>query len=362
MGTHSEHDSSLDAIAVVDRCIGSAVEQNASDIHVEPAAANYEIRYRIDGVLQTHATHPVELGRAMVSRLMVMAELLTYRRDVPQEGRMTLPRPDNGALLEIRVSIMPTTQGLRAALRLPTDQDQPHNLDDLDLPDPITKTLREFARTDTGLLLLTGPAGSGKTTTIYALLDHILTHQPGQSIVTLEDPVERDLPAVTQIQVTPFGELTYARALRSMLRQDPQILMIGEVRDAETAQLVTQAALSGHRMISTLHAGSPATAITRLLDMGLEPYQVTSALFAVVSQRLLRRSDGKGGYRGRFPIAEAATMTDPLRQAILSRADAATLEQNLHAQNYYVTLKNTANHAVVSNKTDHDEVHRILGT
>lgn len=357
-----DHDPPIDAVGLADRTIAGAVERSASDIHIEPSADAYEVRYRIDGVLQTVAHHPIEVGRAVVSRLMVMAELLTYRRDVPQEGRMTTAVPGSDRAIDLRLSIMPTTQGLRAAVRLPTETHQPQRLDDLRLPEHVVAGLLDFCRTDTGLLLLTGPAGSGKTTTIYALIEHIVAHQPGLSVVTLEDPVERDLPGVTQIEVTPFGELTYARALRSMLRQDPQVLMIGEVRDAETASLVLQAALSGHRMISTLHAGSPATAITRLLDMGLEPYQVTSALFGVVAQRLVRGADGDGAYRGRLPIAEFAAMTEPVRRTVLDRGDANTLQRALHKQPDYVTLDEAAGRAITAGLTDQAEISRVLGT
>src|SRR5438552_16721888 len=155
------------------------------------------------------------------------------------------------------------------------------------------------------MLILTGPAGSGKTTTIYALLDHIAQVSKGISIVALEDPVERDLPGVTQIQVSPFGQLTYERAIKSILRQDPQVMMLGEIRDAQTASLAVQAALSGHRLICTLHASSPGGAIARLLEMGLEPYRITSALYGVVAQRLLRRLDPDSEkYKGRIPAAE----------------------------------------------------------
>src|SRR5207237_4547246 len=157
------------------------------------------------------------------------------------------------------------------------------------LPTSVLQALKNFAASDSGMLLVSGPAGSGKTTTIYALLQHISSVSPGLSLVSLEDPVERDIPGVTQIEVSPFGQLTYERALRSILRQDPQVLMLGEIRDAETASLAIQAALSGHRLICTLHAATPGGAVARLLEMGLEPYRITSALYGVIAQRLLRK-------------------------------------------------------------------------
>jgi type II secretory ATPase GspE/PulE/Tfp pilus assembly ATPase PilB-like protein len=222
--------------------------------------------------------------------------------------------------------------------------------------------LKQFAAGDAGMLLLTGPAGSGKTTTIYALLQYIARASAGLSIIALEDPVERDLPRVTQIQVTPFGELTYARALRSILRQDPQVLMLGEIRDAATAGLAIQAALSGHRLISTLHAGSCGGAIARLLEMGMEPYQVTSALFGVVAQRLLRRRNAQGGgYRGRAPVAEMGRVDAAVREAILGRADAGQIGRVLQQQVGYRSLEACAHELAEQGITDETEVRRVLG-
>jgi type II secretory ATPase GspE/PulE/Tfp pilus assembly ATPase PilB-like protein len=210
------------------------------------------------------------------------------------------------------------------------------------------------------MLVVTGPAGSGKTTTLYALLQQIAQASPGISIIALEDPVERDLPGVTQIEVSPFGEMTYEKALRSILRQDPQVLMLGEIRDAAVASLAVQAALSGHRLLCTLHAGSPAAAIARLVEMGLEPYQLTSSLFGVLAQRLLRRK-APDGYQGRVPIAEYATLDPDLRRAILARADADTLNGLLQSHPNYQTLRQSAQALVDQGITDEAEVRRTLG-
>jgi type II secretory ATPase GspE/PulE/Tfp pilus assembly ATPase PilB-like protein len=220
--------------------------------------------------------------------------------------------------------------------------------------------LERFAAGDSGMLLLTGPAGSGKTTTIYALLQHIAKTSPGLSIVALEDPVERHLPGVTQIEVSPFGELTYERTLRSMLRQDPQVLMLGEIRDAATASLAVQAALSGHRLLSTLHAASPAGAIARLIEMGIEPYQVSNALFGVVSQRLLRRK-ANGGYSGRLPVAEFVEMDSNLRQAILRHDDIAAIAKIYASQPSFRPMRHAAGDLVKGGLTDEVEVRRVLG-
>jgi general secretion pathway protein E len=351
-----------DAVALVDEILRIAVERKASDVHVEPTAQGFEIRLRVDGLLEVIAQHDRNVGRSIVGRLMVLAHLLTYRLDVPQEGRLRVQVGEQ--TLELRLAVMPTTHGLRAVLRMPAELIQPHSLHDLSLPAPVIKGLLDFAAADAGMLLVTGPAGSGKTTTIYALLDHMARSRAGLSIISLEDPVERDIPGVTQIEVSPFGQLTYDRALRSILRQDPQVLMLGEIRDADTASLAAQAALSGHRLICTLHASSPGGAIARLLEMGLEPYRITSSLRGVIAQRLLRKlapDNTALRYRGRIPAAEFASMNAPLREAILSSADASRLEQIIRNDTNHVTLRESAEALVAAGLTDSDEVERVLG-
>lgn len=358
MGTTPQ--TEFDARPVIDRLLDAAAARRASDVHLEPTAQGYEARFRVDGLLQVAERFDTAAGRSLVNRLMVMGKLLTYRLDVPQEGRVTALLPSVGRALELRLAIMPTTHGLRAAVRLPAELIQPRKLDELGLPPNVLAGLLRFARTDAGLLAITGPAGSGKTTTIYALLEKIAELQPGLSIISLEDPVERQLAGVTQIEVSPFGELTYEKALRSILRQDPQVLMLGEIRDAATASLAIQAALSGHRLICTFHAASPAGAIARLYEMGLEPYQITSALFGVVAQRLLRRRRGEG-YAGRIPVAEMVTLDSALRECILRRADADSLRICYERQAGFATLRQEADRLVAGGMTDVEEVGRVLG-
>jgi type II secretory ATPase GspE/PulE/Tfp pilus assembly ATPase PilB-like protein len=359
-----------DVPQIVDALLDRAAQQRASDLHLEPTAQGYDVRLRIDGLLQTIAHHDAEQGRALVIRMMVMAGLLTYRLDVPQEGKFAALIPALHRGIEMRLSIMPTTHGLRAAVRLPADLIQPRTLDDLGLPARTLDGLRAFAAADSGLLLLAGPAGSGKTTTIYALLEYIVATSPGLSIISLEDPVERDIAGVTQIEVAPFGQLTYERVLRSMLRQDPQVLVLGEIRDSATAAIALQAALTGHRLISTLHAGSPGTAVIRLLEMGLEPYQIASSLFGVAALRLVRRKDGSedaaastegARYRGRVPVAAWARLDDPLRALILARASAQAIDEHLVRRPDYQTLGAAAADLVRRGLTDDAEVHRVLG-
>jgi general secretion pathway protein E len=380
-----------DAREMVGRMLREAVARSASDVHVEPVpGGGYEVRFRIDGLLEAVGAYDAATGRAVVGRLMVLANLLTYRLDIPQEGRLTVDAaggadaantgaanadgPAAAGRLDLRVAIMPTAHGLRAVVRLPAElaRQQPRTLEELGLSGPVLAGLRAFAAADQGMLVVTGPAGSGKTTTLYALLDHIARSSPGLSIITLEDPVERHLAGVTQIEVKPFGELTYERALRSILRQDPQVLMLGEIRDAATASLAVQAALSGHRLVCTLHAASPGGAVARLLDMGIEPYQLTSSLFAVVAQRLLRRraegaagaagpAGAAGNYRGRVPVGEIGLLDAGVREAILRRADADALAKAFRGRPGHVTLRGAAEDLVARGLTDPAEVRRVLG-
>jgi general secretion pathway protein E len=365
----------LDIPGLVEALLDEAVRRKASDVHVEPLAEGCEVRFRIDGFLQPAEKYSAEVGRLIVTRLMVLAKLLTYRAEMPQEGRATVTLPSAAEALELRVATVPTTHGVRAAVRLPAELIGPHNLDELGLPSPAMEGLRRFAAMDAGMLLVAGPAGSGKTSTLYALLGHIAAANPGLSIVALEDPVERDLPGVTQIEVSAFGPLTYERALRSMLRQDPQVLMLGEIRDAATASLAVQAALSGHRLCSTLHAASPAGALARLLEMGIEPYQLASSVVGVLAQRLVRRCASSGErdegeisraaesrYSGRVPLAELAELNGTARAAVLRRADIEELEVALGTMRGYRSLSDSARELLATGLTDEAEIVRVLGT
>jgi len=338
-----------------------AMEAGASDVHLEPIAGGYEVKFRVDGVLETVERVPEDVGRSAVLRLMVMAQLLTYRLDIPQEGRVRFGLPgDGGRPVDLRLAVIPVAHGLRAVVRLPAELSQPRVLKELGLPAGCVAGLEGFARSDSGMLLVTGPAGSGKTTTIYALLEYLAAESPGLSIITLEDPIERLLKGITQIEVTPHGQLTYERALKSILRQDPQVLMLGEIRDAGTASLAVQAALSGHRLIATLHAGDPATAISRLLEMGLEPYQITSSIYGVLTQRLVRKRDGEK-YRGRVPVAEFGGMSGEIGKAVLGRADANELRKLFDSQPGHVRLSAVADALMAEGVTDEAEIRRVLG-
>ena len=356
-----QQDDPLDARRAVQRTIEEAVSLGASDVHLEPTAEGYELRYRVDGLLRTHTQLEPTVGRAYVNRLMVAGKLLTYRLDIPQEGRCTFRVDPDKPAIDLRVSVMPTAHGLRMVVRLPAELHQPQALDALGLPTHLRAGLQDFIDADSGMLLLTGPAGSGKTTTIYALLEAILAQSTGLSIVSLEDPIERDVPSVTQIEVTPFGELTYERALRSILRQDPQVLALGEIRDRATASIAVQAALSGHRLISTLHAGTPTAAIVRLLEMGIEPYQIVSALSGAASLRLMRRLHDEHGYHGRVPVGEFVRMDEALRAAVLNGSDATTMHEAARQQTGFTSMQDDALALIRRGVTDAAEAQRVLG-
>lgn len=351
-------DPPVEGPLLTSQLLTAVVRQGASDLHLDPTADGYSVRLRIDGLLQPPSPLSISIGRAVVARLMAMAGLLTYRLDQPQEGRFQFV--DGDRQLDCRLAIIPARNGVRAAVRLPTQGDAQLTLDGLQLSDTATAGLKQFAAADSGMLVLCGPAGAGKTTTIYALLQHLVSHHSQVSVIALEDPVERDLPGVTQIEVSDSGSMTYERALRSVLRQDPQVIMLGEIRDAAAASLALQAALSGHRLICTLHASSCGGAIGRLLEMQIEPYQITSCLWGVLSQRLVRRKAGDA-YRGRVPLAEFVRMSPPLRSAILSRADVDALEAAAAGNPGYCSLRDAGRNLIQSGVTDEAELQRVLG-
>src|SRR5262245_15414157 len=279
--------SPLYATHVVDLLLAAAQDTGASDVHLLPTPQGLLVQWRIDGVLQRLGEFPRGKAADVVARLKVLAELLTYRADLPQEGRIRREGLSSG---EMRVSTFPTLYGERAVVRLFAADDRFQHLADLGLPSQIETSLRQLLSETSGAILLTGPAGSGKTTTAYACLREVVRASSGQrSVVTLEDPIEIALAGVSQSQVQPAAGFTLAAGLRSLMRQDPEVILVGEIRDAETVETVFQAALTGHLVISTFHAGSGSAAISRLLDMGIEPYLLTSGIRAVLHQRLVRR-------------------------------------------------------------------------
>lgn len=274
------------AIRFVELLLDAACAAHVSDIHVQPTASGLEIRWRLDGVLQRVGAFPRGQTTDVVTRLKVLAELLTYRTDVPQEGRLRERHGD----VEIRVSTFPTLHGERAVIRLFASQGRFLHLDDLRLPDDLIAELRRALAETSGAIVISGPAGSGKTTTAYACLREIVRRsEGGMSIVSLEDPIEVAVEGVSQSQLNPNAGFDHAVGLRSLMRQDPEVILVGEIRDRETAGAALQAALTGHLVITTFHSGSAAGAVGRLLDMEIEPFQLRNGVSAVMCQRLVRR-------------------------------------------------------------------------
>lgn len=349
----------------VDLVLDAAYRRGASDIHFDPTLRVLDIRFRLDGVLQPAAQLPLDAAPNIIARLKVLAELLTYRTDIPQEGRLHWPAAPAGG--EMRLSTFPTIHGEKAAVRLFDPMGRILELDQLGLDAEIHRRLLPMLDERAGAILLTGPSGSGKTTTIYACLRRLAA--AGRHIVTLEDPVEQMIEGVSQSQARPGTEFDFARGLRSILRQDPEVVMIGEIRDPDTAGIGIEAALTGHLVFSTLHAGSACGVIGRLLDMGIEPYLLTSGVRGILNQRLVRRrcpqcdsgcdQCAATGYRGRLLLAELITLDADLRQAILAKADIHALEAAAKAANP-ATLTAAA-HAVQSGATDWNEIRRVLG-
>jgi type II secretory ATPase GspE/PulE/Tfp pilus assembly ATPase PilB-like protein len=339
-------------VAVVERLLADARARGASDLHLDPTEKGVEVTVRRDGVLEPVETLPADLGPRVVGRLKALAELLAYRTDVPQEGRIAGPA-------EARVATFPTLLGERVAVRFDAQEGEPAGLSALELPPDTLQSLARAIREPEGVLLLTGPAGSGKTTTLYSCLREMAAETPRRSLFTLEDPVERRVKGVTQTQVNAAAGLTFARALRSLLRQDPDVILVGEIRDRETAAIALEAGLTGHLVLSTVHAGTAPQVFARLLEMGIEPFVATTAVRGVLAQRLLRRRE-EGGYRGRVVAAEWLPMTAELRRTVLARGDGEALERAAR-EGGLPSLRDAARRLVESGITDEREVERVLG-
>ena len=350
--------SEAPVIRLVQRVIDDAVKQKASDIHMEASETALHIRYRLDGLLREVATHSKELSASVISRLKIMAGINIAERRLPQDGRIRVTI--QGKEIDFRVATAPTLHGESVVLRILDRQDVALDFDALGFDQRLKQLVRDAIARPHGIVLVTGPTGSGKTTTLYAALKEINT--PDKKILTVEDPVEYVLQGVNQVPIRPQIGLTFANALRSFLRQDPDVMMVGEIRDRETAEIAIQAALTGHLLLSTLHTNTAAAAVTRLLDMGIDDYLLTSTLHLIVGQRLVRKlcmlcrepyeptaearqrfnldTEGartwyrpkgcpacQAGYKGRTTIIEALPMTDAVRAKVLERSDAHQIEQ-----------------------------------
>ena len=272
-------------INLVNVIISTALRERASDIHLVPFEQTLQLRYRIDGLLQEKPPPPKQLHAALVSRIKIMADMNIAERYMPQDGHIQINH--RGVRVDIRVGTLPTIYGEGMVLRLLEKTAKLLTAQELGLDPERSALLSRLVEKPHGLFLTTGPTGSGKTTTLYSILQRIYT--PEKKIVTIEDPVEYELPGVAQIPVRPSRNFSFANGLRSILRQDPDVVMVGEIRDSETAEIAIRAALTGHQVFSTLHTNDSTGAVTRLLDMGVEAYLISSSLEGVLAQRLVRR-------------------------------------------------------------------------
>jgi general secretion pathway protein E len=363
------------ATRFVEQLLAVACACGASDIHLTPSPQGLQIAWRIDGVLQLLGVFPPGETADVVARLKVLADLLTYRQETPQEGRLRT----SDAGVEMRISTFPTLFGERLAIRIFRETQPLESLASLGLPAELESALFHSLQQTSGAIIVTGPAGSGKTTTVYAALRELLRSEHARSIMTLEDPVECVLPGVSQSAIAPSAGFDFAVALRSLMRQDPEVILVGEMRDRETTVAAFQAALTGHLVLTTFHAGSTTAAISRLTDMGIEPYVLRSGLQALVAQRLVRRlcecavksDDAKlpqgcaacsgTGYRGRMVLAELLPpLVRELGELVLAKADAHRLAAAARAAGL-IPLAERAQAALQYGQTSLAEIHRVLG-
>ena len=311
----------LDPAAFVDRVLAEADRIGASDVYWLPEKDRWAVRVRVNGAQREVARLPREFGAICVARLKVLAGLLTYRKLIAQDG--AIHRPPQA---EIRVSVMPTSHGERAALRLLPGAGRQPALDELGFPEDVTRMLLRMLDSPTGMIVLTGPTGSGKTTTIYALIQELLRRQQDPaSIITLEDPIERVIDGISQTSVATDREWDYVSALRAALRQDVKTLVVGEMRDRAIVEMTLDAALTGHRVITTYHAGDIPSVYARMLHQGFEPVRIASALTGVVSQRLVPQNEGLGC----IPIIAALIPGDDWRDFVISNPGLAALRREI---------------------------------
>ncbi|MEO6064832.1 MAG: GspE/PulE family protein, partial [Lysobacterales bacterium] len=376
--------SEAPVIRLVNAMVASAVEKRASDIHIEPFEKEFRIRYRVDGVLQQQESPPRELKAAILSRVKLMAKLNIAERRLPQDGRIKIRTL--GREVDLRVSTLPTLYGESIVMRLlDRSAGDFYDLPSLGFTPDMLALMVHFAQLPHGIFLVTGPTGSGKSTTLYSALKRI--NLADRKIITIEDPVEYQMDGINQIHVNPQIGLTFSAGLRHIVRQDPDVIMVGEIRDRETADIAIRAALTGHLVFSTLHTNDAPSAITRLTDMGVENYLLTSSLVAVLAQRLVRvicskckRPDGahlapsgemvdafrgagcehcfNTGYRGRVGIFEMMQLNDEIRRLIMKNEDASILTDAAR-RNGMNTLREDGWGKIAAGATTVDEVMRV---
>lgn len=374
---------------LMDMIIERAVQTGASDIHVEPQIDSLRVRYRIDGVLAEVANLSIGLLPSIVQRIKVLSNMDITNKRLPQDGHMKFTNKKIN--VDIRVSTMPNVNGEKAVLRILTDN-SPMEIKELGFREEQLNRIYRMIKHPYGVVLVTGSVGSGKTTTLYSIIKII--NSPSKNIVTLEEPVEYMLPGVNQIQINPKVGLTYASGIRSILRQDPNVLMIGEIRDPDTAEMLIRAALTGHLVFSTLHTNRAAGTVSRLLEMGVEPYLLASCLIGVISQTLVRKIcvhckkpylptkserellgitdhdailwKGQGcdkcsytGYKGRIVAAEILRIDDDIRKCIMDKATSQELNEKLNQKRFF-SLKDSAMELVKKGVTTSEEVIRLI--
>jgi len=362
-------------IRLVNMILFEALRRRASDVHIHPEETRLNIRYRIDGILHDAFSPPLSLAGAISSRLKVMTELDIANRHSPQDGQTNVRIGQKK--VDIRLSVIPTIHGERIVLRL-LDQTQTQlDLDTLGVSKKMQAQLMDLVDRPNGMMLVTGPTGSGKTTTLYACLGRI--DRATRNVMTIEDPVEYRLEGISQMQVNAKRGVTFATGLRALLRQDPDVILVGEIRDRETAELAIQASLTGHLVLATLHTNDAPGAIPRLIDIGVAPYLVTSSLLGVLAQRLLRRiceaCGGSGrdpltpgepceqcfgiGYKGRLAVYELMTVNDEIRRLTSQRADGVSIREAA-IDSGFRTMREDAMEKVRAGLTDEAEVFRVL--
>ena len=391
-----EHAGAEDApiIKLVNLLITQAVNDRASDIHIEPGEKTLKVRYRIDGVLHEVMSPPKSVQAGITSRLKIMADINIAERRIPQDGRIGL-KVQNKAI-DIRVATLPTVYGEKIVMRLLDKSSVLLQLQDLGFQPQNFQRFQDSFRKPYGMILVTGPTGSGKSTTLYATLN--ILNQPQVNIITVEDPVEYRLPGVNQVQTNNKAGLTFSAALRSILRSDPDIILIGEIRDKETAQIAVESALTGHLVLSTLHTNDAPSALTRLVEMGIEPFLVASSLDSVLAQRLARKlcskckesyvpteeellaaklefdpqeelptlyravgcsSCGKTGYKGRMAVHEVMTVTEDIERLVAERASAEEIGKIARSQGM-LTLRQDGMEKVRQGSTSIEEILRVV--
>ena len=342
-----------------------AARDGASDIHIEPFVRLSSVRFRVDGTLREVVQPNRALHAALISRLKIMAELAIAEKRLPQDGRISL-RIGTRAV-DVRVSTLPSAHGERAVLRLLDKSESKLNLESVGMTGDTLLRFEQLIQQPHGIILVTGPTGSGKTTTLYASLTRM--DAGSSNIMTVEDPIEYELPNIGQTQVNPKIDLDFAKALRAILRQDPDIIMIGEIRDYETAQIAIQASLTGHLVLATVHTNDSASTVTRLIDMGVEPFLLSSSLLGVLAQRLVRKlcpvCQGKGcdacgftGYQGRTGVFELMIVDDRIRELVHNRGSEAQIREAALAQGMTL-MRDDGDRLVREGITSREEVVRV---